>query len=361
MDEKVSLLSGGLLGMAVGDAMGYPVDKKTWEEIEQMYGPNGLLGYDLANGNAEITSYTQLATFVCNGLLLGAIRQNPEKYGRYILLGLREWVKSQQPRVNPEKSFCWVAQVPDMRRRLCMDTRMLDALSRETVGTPEKPVFRSIFPGALTAAAAVGLCGLSCKMTKDTVARLGMEAVAVTHGEPEAFLSGAFVSLAVDGVLRTPELPLAELYEQICVYLEENYAETYPEVLPLTEGVRRALVLTKDAELSPLAAMTLLGCTTAAECVAGMVYASAIHPANFDEAMIVSVNHSGRSSCVAALTGAVMGARLGKNALPEFYLESLESAWALEELATDMTQVRQVTKIFDDSWDLKYTQGLPTR
>ncbi len=361
MEEKVSAFSGCLLGMAVGDAMGYPVDKKTWDEIEQMYGPNGLLGYDLANGNAEITSYTQLATFVCNGLLLGAIRQNPEKYGRYILLGLREWLKSQQPRVNPEKTFCWVGQVPDMRRRLCMDTRMLDALSRETVGTPEKPVFRSIFPGALTAAAAVGLCGMSCKMTSQMLSRLGMEAVAATHGEPSAFLSGAFVALAVDGAIRTPERPMAELYEKICAFLEETYGETYPEVFALTAGARQALVLTKDVEISPLAAMTLLGCTTAAECVAGMVYATTIHPANFDEAMIVSVNHSGRSSCVAALTGAVMGARLGKDSLPEFYLESLECAWVLEELAEDMTQVRQVTRIFDDSWDLKYTQGLPTR
>ena len=361
MEQKISALRGSLLGLAIGDAMGYPVDKKTWDEIEQMYGPNGLLGYDLANGNAEITSYTQLATFVCNGLLLGAIRQNPEKYGRFVALGLREWVKSQQPRVNPEKTFCWVAQVPDMRRRLCMDTRMLDALSRDVLGTPEKPVFRSVFPGALTTAAAVGLSGLPCKMTKEMVARLGMEAVAATHGEPSAFLSGAFVALAVDGVLRAPETPLPELYEQLCVYMQEHYGQTYEEVAPLTEGVRRALVLTKDGELSPLAAMTLLGCTTAAECVAGMAYASTIHPANFDEAMIVSVNHSGRSSCVAALTGAIMGARLGKDALPEFYLESLESAWVLEELATDMTQVRQVTKIFDDSWDLKYVQGVPTK
>ena len=82
---------------------------------------------------------------------------------------------------------------------------------------------------------------------------------------------------------------------------------------------------------------------------------------DFDEAMSVSVNDSGFSSCVVALTGAVMGARLGKEALPEFYLESLESAPVLEELAVDLTQVRQVTKIFDDSWDLKYVQGLPTQ
>ena len=40
----------GLLGMAVGDAMGYTVDSRSWQEIQEDYGPNGLLGYDLVNG-----------------------------------------------------------------------------------------------------------------------------------------------------------------------------------------------------------------------------------------------------------------------------------------------------------------------
>ncbi len=361
MQSKVSAYSGCLLGLAVGDAMGYPVDKKTWDEICEGYGPNGLLGYDLANGNAESTSYTQLAAFVCNGLLLGAIRQNPEKFSKYLQMSLREWAKSQQFRANAEKTLCWVAQVPGLRRRLCMDTRMLDALSREVLGTPEKPVFRSIFPGALTAALGVGIAGQSCKMTADTVARLGAEAVAATHGEKEAYLSGAYLALLMDALLKNPEQNLPELYTGLCREMEQRYAEAPPEVYSAISGVEKALALTKDAELSPLAAMTLLGCTTAAECVAGMVYATTVHMANFDEAMIVSVNHSGRSGCVGALTGAVMGARLGQEALPEFYLESLEIAPYLQELAVDMVQVRQLSKLFDDSWDLKYVQGLPTQ
>ena len=127
----------------------------------------------------------------------------------------------------------------------------------------------------------------------------------------------------------------------------------------MLEKIRKAITLTKDPELTPLAAMTMLGCTTAAECVAGMVYATMIHPANFDEALIVSVNHSGNSCAVGALTGAVLGARLGEEALPEFYLESLEPVQVLQELAEDMTQARQITRIFDDSWDQKYSQGMP--
>ena len=56
MPDKASVLQGCLLGLAVGDAMGYTVDNKTLDEIREDYGPNGLLGYDLVNGFADITS-----------------------------------------------------------------------------------------------------------------------------------------------------------------------------------------------------------------------------------------------------------------------------------------------------------------
>ena len=74
MDRKQDIFRGCLLGLAVGDAMGYTVDTKTLEQIQEAYGPNGLLGYDLVNGYADVTSYTQLAAFAANGLLFGMTR-----------------------------------------------------------------------------------------------------------------------------------------------------------------------------------------------------------------------------------------------------------------------------------------------
>lgn len=361
MDNKITAYRGCLLGLAVGDAMGYTVDKKTWDEICRDYGPNGLLGYDLVNGCADITSYTQLAAFVCNGLLLGAIRGNPDYYSRYMALSLREWSKSQQFRGSAERTFCWLAQVPGMRRRHCMDTRMLDALNRETLGTPEKPAFYSTSPGAVTAAIAPGLCSEAARLDPQRVSRLGAEAVAFTHGDPETFLSGAFLARALAELLREPEQPLAKLFLATAQAVQEQFSEDYPQSRELTAKIEKAVALTKDPELSPLAAMTLLGCTTAAECLSGAVYACIIHVANFDEAMIVAVNHSGRSAAVGAITGALLGAKLGAEALPDFYLESLEPADVLSELAEDLAQSRQVIRIFDDSWDQKYVQGLPAQ
>lgn len=360
MEQKAAAYCGCLLGMAVGDAMGYTVDKKSWDEICEDYGPNGLLGYDLVNGGADVTSYTQLAAFVCNGLLLSALRANPSLHSKYLVLSLREWAKSQQFRVNTEKTRCWMAQVPEMRRRYCMDTRILDALSRETLGTPENPVLRSFHPGMLTAAMAVGLCHESARLEPEQIGRLAAETVAFTHGEPETFLAGAFLAVALSRILQEPEKSLIALYEQVCQDMENQFCVDWPQVEKVTKLIRQAISLTKDPELTPLAAMTLLGCTSAAECAAGAVYATIIHMANFDEAMIVSVNHSGRSAAVGAVAGALLGARLGVEALPEFYLESLEPVQVLTELAVDLTQAKQVLSIFDDSWDQKYVQGMPS-
>ena len=75
MREKQKAFRGAMLGLAVGDAMGSAVDRKSIEEICNDYGPNGLLGYDLANGYAEVSSYTQLAAFTANALLLGLTRR----------------------------------------------------------------------------------------------------------------------------------------------------------------------------------------------------------------------------------------------------------------------------------------------
>lgn len=359
MARNLEAIRGCLLGLAVGDAMGYSVDKMNWEEICENYGPNGLLGYDLANGTADGTSYTQLAAFLCNGLLLALTRGNPAYYHRYVILAAQEWAKSQQFRTTPEKTACWVAQVPAMRRRHCMDTRMLDALSRQILGTPEKPVLKSISPGALTTGVAVGICYDPQKMERPMIGKLSITASALTHGDPETFLSGAFVAYAVAAILQDPSKPLPDQFRQAAQEVCDQFGAQYPQAENIRKKVEYALTLTKDPEISALAAMTILECVDASDCVAGAVFAATVHCHNFDEAMIASVNHSGRSAAVGALTGAFLGAKLGAEALPEFYLESLETAEVLAELAADIAEGRQASRIFDDSWDQKYVQGLP--
>ena len=242
-----------------------------------------------------------------------------------------------------------------------MDTRMLDTLSRDGMGTVDNPINASYLPSALTCGAVIGLFFDAGRMEPRQVGALGAETIALTSGDPETFLSGAVLAYSLAGIVQDGDLPLKTHFTHAVEAVRVQFGNRFPQIEKIAELVDKAVALTADGELMPLVAMTLLQCTTAAECLAGAMYTAMIHAENFDEGMITAVNHSGRSGAVGAITGAILGAKLGVEALPEFYLESLDAVEVLKELATDMTQGKQITRIFDDSWDQKYVQGRPLR
>ena len=197
MEEKLRFYQGCLLGMAVGDAMGQTVDDSTFDEIRDNYGPNGLMGYDLQDSEyAQVSSYTQYASFLCNGLLL-AVSRGKTDYLRYIKVALKEWVRSQQFYRDPEESYCWVAKLPQFRRRHCRDARMLDNLRLEWWGAMDTPKNHNNAPGAITAGVATALFYNAKRMTAEQIGALTGQIVALTHGDPEAFLSGVVLAYAL--------------------------------------------------------------------------------------------------------------------------------------------------------------------
>lgn len=356
MSENLSAYRGCLLGLAVGDAMGCAVDSKTLEEIRADYGPNGLLGYDLVNGCADVTSYTQLAAFVANGLLLGVSRGKTD-YLRFITLSLREWARNQNFHRDPEKSYCWVAKPKHLRLHLNRDARMLDALRAQTLGTPEAPINRNAAPGALTTAVAIGLFFDPRRMEPAQVGTLAAQTVALTHGDPEAFLSAAALAYSIAGILHEPERPLAEQFTQAVAVMQGQFRDRFAAQADLVAAqIKRAIAM---AETPGEQDMEKLECISCAQVLAGAVYASLTCGDDFDAAMITAVNHSGLSAAVGALTGAILGAKLGMESLPEFYLESLSAAPVLTELADDLVLGNPAMGLFNDDWDHKYIQGLP--
>ncbi len=364
MAEAQAAYRGCLLGLAVGDAMGYTVDARNWAEIQEDYGPNGLLGYDLVNGYADVTSYTQLAAFTCNGLLLGMTRGQLQgkmaPFVRYIGLSHREWAASQRMYSRPDKTFCWLFKKKEMCRRHCMDTWMLDTLSRTKLGTPEDPTNRFATPGSITAAVGVGLFYDPDTMDQQENDRLGAEAVSLTHGSPMAFLPGAIIAHLISQLIRDSETPLQTLIEQALDAFDEQFATEYGQTAEIIALVRQAIDMSRDWKIKPVEAMERLRCETGAQVLAGAVYAVLVGQDDFDTAMIAAVNHSGRSAAVGALAGAILGARMGEEALPEFYLECLEPAELLRELADDLHTGCPMEKddlFYDDDWDRKYIHG----
>ena len=357
-----SVYQGCMLGLAVGDAMGGCVDRKTLEDIRTDYGPDGLLGYDLANGFAEISSYTQVAAFAVNGLLVGMAHgclQGP--FLPQITRALKEWAASQYFPRETDRKRCWLCHISQLRYRRTMDPRTLDALTRNVTGTVREPANNDDGPGTLTAAVAAGLLFTPERMQPHDVGILGANIVALTHGAPSAFLSGAVLAYVIAGLIHDPEETLENQFLNAADVVADQFA-THPAAAKLQEKIQRTVAVAKSGRLEPVEVMEKLGCTNADEVLCGAMYACLKADGDFDRAMITAINHSGKSAAVGAVCGAIMGACVGVEALPSFYMESLYAGPVLRELVADLVgcnEGRVTRRLFDQVWDRKYIQGLP--
>ena len=359
MEKRLSGCRGCLLGLAVGDAMGHTVDERSWEEIQEDYGPNGLLGYDLVNETAAASAYTQVAAYVSNGLLLAVTRGKPENYLRFITLSLREWARAQHFPRDPERSWCWVAKIPQMRVRKSKDSRMLDALRMDPAGTMDKPLNRASSTGSLPGAAVVGLACNDRGMDRSLALQLGAQTVALTHGNVETFLSGAILAECIASLLEDRQQELETCFRNAVEKMVAAYSGSYSQAKELAETLYQVMDYARQPGENMQEVLEKMNCETAAECLAAAICVCLTCETDFDSAMILAVNHSGRSAAVASLVGAILGAKMGAEALPEFYLECLEPAPILEELAADLALCSPTAGLFDDDWDHKYVQGLP--
>lgn len=70
MQNWIEKAAGCLLGGAVGDALGWPVEFMSWWEIREKFGPQGVTGLVPGPGGlAEVTDDTQMTLFTAEGLL----------------------------------------------------------------------------------------------------------------------------------------------------------------------------------------------------------------------------------------------------------------------------------------------------
>lgn len=358
MENRASARIGCLLGMAAGDALGCGVDHKTLSEIYDDYGPGGLQGYDMTEDYAPVSSHTQLAAVTANGLLVALSRGRTENARKYVAAALQEWSGMLYSRRVPEQTLCWISRLPAIHRKYCKDSRLSLGFSQEMNSTPEAPLNRTDSVSALMAPVAVGLFYSPKRMEQQALSRLALETAALTHGAPEAFLSGAFLAMLIANILEQPRLPLKELCQQTIHAFLDLYSEKFLKAMDVALVLRQAIQLAENSAFEPSQVLEKMHCDNAKNCLAAAVYVC-LKCEDLDSALVTAVNHSGPSAAVGAVTGAILGAVLGAENIPDFYLESLECADQLRTLATDLSTGSATAALFDLAWEQKYNGGLP--
>ena len=83
---------------------------------------------------------------------------------------------------------------------------------------------------------------------------------------------------------------------------------------------------------------------TGEKALAIALYCCLRHFDSFEDAIIAAVNHGGDSDSTGAVTGNVLGAALGYNAIPQFYKDDLEMHNLILHMADDLYR-GEVTKM----------------
>lgn len=117
----LSTIKVSLVGGAIGDALGYPVEFMSYTQIVSQYNLYGISRFMLnAKGVAEISDDTQMTLFTANGILFGTTRMNLRgvlgaKLYDYVRDSYIEWWQTQTDIFDyTQGHFNWIRDVKEL-------------------------------------------------------------------------------------------------------------------------------------------------------------------------------------------------------------------------------------------------------
>ena len=119
--------------------------------------------------------------------------------------------------------------------------------------------------------------------------------------------------------------------------LAQMYSQQQDEVKQFADLVNTALTLSESSadDVSTIE-QHLGGGWVADEAAAIAIYCSLAHFDNFEKAMIAAVNHAGDSDSTGAITGNILGAAIGYNAIPQHFKDDVELHDVILHVADDL-------------------------
>ncbi|GAA1609189.1 ADP-ribosylglycohydrolase family protein [Nocardia ninae] len=325
---------GSLLGGAVGDALGWPIEFQTLTQIRDRYGADGVTGFLPQHDDGapqQITDDTQMTLFTAEGLLRSVPGTDPMPALRRAYL---RWLQTQQAEGPAADSDGWLMSQPFLHAVRAPGNACMSGLRRQALSYLAPEPFGANGPvnshskgcGTVMRSAPFGLAGMGTEHAFTTAAR----AAQLTHGHPTGYLAaGAFAAL-VDRVVSGIKLPIA---------VRETIAQLtdIPESAETIDALTRAVTSAEDAPAAEQVEQ-IGGGWIAEECLAIAVYCAmqAARTGDVRAALLLSVNHSGDSDSTGAVAGNLIGAMHGVSALPMDWVSTVEGRDVLIQVADDL-------------------------
>lgn len=333
-DNILSRFSGCLVGGAVGDALGAPVEFMPLDRIVARFGPEGITEYHPAYGKiGAITDDTQMTLFTAEGLILHRIKYGSRPVSETIYQAYLRWLSTQYAsgpsRLTAKYGSCMIADgiltgFKDLNASRAPGNSCLSALESGLMGTVRNPINNSKGCGGVMRIAPVGLA-----LPNDRVFDTACDAAAITHGHPTGYLAAGCLAQIVSEILSGHGLP--EAVEKSSAELRKR-----PNHRECLEAIQTAL---EDWENAPVSFKTVERIGQgwiAEEALAIGLYCALVAGDDFEKAVWLAVNHGGDSDSTGAIAGNIMGAMFGLDAIPQKFLANLELKDVILEIAKDL-------------------------
>lgn len=338
-DQKQIMMDrylGCLLGGAAGDALGYPIEFQTEQQIKKTYGSCGIQTLSQAGTPALVSDDTQMSLFAVNAILFADKHQVNLRDALWT--AYQEWLGTQgdTSRMNdPKHPLMWIYHDPRLHFRRAPGSTCLSAIRTGNVGgTIYQPINNSKGCGTVMRAAPFGLAGFFDPqyMTGEDIIGVHKMAVcdaALTHGHIYAWASSSLLAQIIFYIVKKRPDHNYPLQDAVC-YVEVPYA---PEVHQL---LLTAVDLAVNQHISDIDSIHLLGKGwVAEEALAIAVFCAIRYQNDFSSALRAAVNHGGDSDSTGAICGNILGAWLGNKIIEQSLdFKNLE----LKDLITQMAE-----------------------
>ena len=166
---------------------------------------------------------------------------------------------------------------------------------------------------------------------------------AITHGHPSGYLAAGVLASVIFLIRKGDGLKSAIDRSLEILKTKKGHEECETAIL-------NALEKSRAGEPSPERLEELGQGWVAEEALAISLYCSLCHETDFSKGVLLAVNHSGDSDSTGAITGNILGLKLGKKGIPETWIRDLELKNVIEQIALDLYLPNQM----DDLWWEKY-------
>lgn len=336
-DRTQGRFLGCLLGGAVGDALGAPIEFMHLEEIRGRFGRQGVRDYLRAYGRVgAITDDTQMTLFTAEGLLRGWVRGQTKGITTYqgvVAHAYLRWLKTQGIKPTCEMipdAEGWLYGLPELHHQRAPGVTCLKAL-RNMKSLGELARNNSKGCGGVMRVAPVGLFAWHSRQAVETpilAFDLAAELAAITHGHPTGQLAAGVFAVLVLGLSSGTSLEESLDVATACLKPRPKHEETLAALVHARQLAKSRLPVTD--------AIAELGEGWVAEEALAISVYCALVATSFEQGVTFAVNHSGDSDSTGAMTGNLLGVLHGIEAIPAHWLERLELREAIVELAQEL-------------------------